>query len=243
MNYHGFAVPVKGWLIDARISAGEFAKRLGQGRENRTLSQMLVQQNLVDSHDTQRLASAIKNRATHPDYLNADWFDYDEGSRVTARHPDYQTGKPDAEGRRIWKMVALFQATYPGAPMIYYGTEIGLHGADDPDDRMPAPWHDPDKEMLECYRAVIELRNTHEALRRGGFRVIETHNVAQVFVFERNFKGEKIIIALNRGLEDFALGDDLASLQLAYSTATEATQRQLPYLSASVYIEKSEATD
>lgn len=35
-------------------------------------------------------------------------------------------------------MFALFQATYVGAPMIYYGTEFGMWSADAPEDRMPA---------------------------------------------------------------------------------------------------------
>ena len=33
-------------------------------------------------------------------------------------------------GRRLWKMLALFQATYVSAPAIYYG-EVGMWGADD----------------------------------------------------------------------------------------------------------------
>ena len=37
-------------------------------------------------------------------------------------------------------MVALFQFTYVGAPMMYYGTEAGMWGADDPCDRMPMVW-------------------------------------------------------------------------------------------------------
>ena len=50
--------------------------------------------------------------------------------------------RPQAERheRRIQRLVALLQMTYVGPPMIYYGTEAGMWGADDPCDRMPMVW-------------------------------------------------------------------------------------------------------
>ena len=42
--------------------------------------------------------------------------------------------------RRVQRLVALLQMTYVGPPMIYYGTEAGMWGADDPCDRMPMVW-------------------------------------------------------------------------------------------------------
>jgi glycosidase len=235
MNYHGFAIPVKGWLIDGKISAGEFAKRLRVALETQAFPGVLALQNLVDSHDTQRLASAIANRDTYPDYINVDWFDYDEGSRVNARSSDYKNGTPDADGRRIWKMTALLQATFPGAPMIYYGTEIGMHGADDPEDRMPTPWHQVDRDILNCYQSVLQLRKASEVLRRGDFRIIEARDEAQCFVFERYFEGKKMVIALNRGKQPVHLGDYLNGMTLRFATSEVSKDRTLPYLSAAIY--------
>lgn len=240
MNYRGFAIPVKGWLIDGKISAGEFVQRLNDALNAQSPQKALVMQNLVDSHDTQRLASAIANRDTYSQYINADWFDYDEGSRVSARSPRYKNAKPDAEGRRIWKMTALLQATFPGAPMIYYGTEIGMHGADDPEDRMPTPWHEIDRNILECYQSIFQLRKASKVLQRGDFRIIETRDAAQLFVFERSFEGEKMILALNRGKQAVRLGDYLNGFTLRYSTSEISKDRILPYLSAALYEGKVE---
>ncbi|MEN8661374.1 MAG: hypothetical protein ABF330_02670 [Lentimonas sp.] len=68
MNYRGFAIPVKGWLIDERISASEFEQRLDNERNSHGGDTAYLLQNLVDSHDTQRVASAIANRNTFPEY-------------------------------------------------------------------------------------------------------------------------------------------------------------------------------
>ena len=38
--------------------------------------------------------------------------------------------------------MALFQFTYVGAPMVYYGDEVGMWGANDPDCRKPMVWDD-----------------------------------------------------------------------------------------------------
>lgn len=235
MNYHGFAIPVKGWLVDGKISAGELAQRLTQAIQAHPSRTALALQNLVDSHDTQRIASAIANRNTYPDYLNADWFDYDEGSRVNARSPGYKNGKPKDEGRRIWKMVALLQATFPGAPMLYYGTEVGMHGADDPEDRMPTPWHLMDHEIWECYQRLFHLRQASQALRRGDFRIIETRDAAQVFVFERRLNDETIVVALNRGRNAVQLGSYIKGMTVLYSTSEDCKDGVLPHLSAVVY--------
>ena len=95
-------------------------------------------QNLMDSHDTDRLASMIVNAGRRP-YAQPDRFDYDID--VSPRYvPDYDVRKPNDRERRVQRLVALLQMTYVGPPMIYYGTEAGMWGADDPCDRMPMVW-------------------------------------------------------------------------------------------------------
>ncbi|HKK17524.1 MAG TPA: glycoside hydrolase family 13 protein, partial [Opitutales bacterium] len=236
MNYRGFAIPVKGWLIDKKIPASEFAERLRYERESHDEDTALILQNLVDSHDTQRVASAIVNRDTWKHYKSDDWFDYDDGERVYARSPGYDNGPPEEDGRRIWKMVALLQATYVGAPMIYYGTELGMWSADDPEDRMPAWWHRVDTEIFQTYRSVLQLRHAHPALRRGDFKVLETRDDSQVLAFERKLNDERLVVIINRGEGDANLNVDyLDGLQLLYATDPDVTSWRLPRLSAAVY--------
>ncbi|HAV12009.1 MAG TPA: alpha-amylase, partial [Opitutae bacterium] len=67
MNYRGFAIPLKGWLIDGKITASQFAERLNNERNSHGDNAYILQ-NLVDSHDTQRIASAIANRSSFDHY-------------------------------------------------------------------------------------------------------------------------------------------------------------------------------
>ena len=57
-------------------------------------------------------------------------------------NPDYNPGKPSEADYDKQKLIAAFQMTYRGAPMIYYGDEVGMWGADDPHDRKPMIWGD-----------------------------------------------------------------------------------------------------
>lgn len=236
MNYRGFAIPVKGWLVDGRSSADEFANRLNEERNSHPEDTAYALQNLVDSHDTQRVASAIANRHTYDQYKNYDWFDYDEGERVNARAFGYNNAAPDDDGRRIWKMLALFQATYVGAPMIYYGTEVGMWGADDPEDRMPTWWHRFDQNIFNTYKSAFQLRHKHPALRRGSFSVLAVHNNRQIFVFERRFEDERLIIVLNRGNTEIQFNSaTLSQYKVLLSTDPVASTKGLPPLSAAVF--------
>lgn len=61
--------------------------------------------------------------------------------------------------------------TYPGAPTIYYGDEVGVGGGDDPYNRMPYPWADqgglPDEALLADFKRLTQLRHDLPVLRHG----------------------------------------------------------------------------
>ncbi len=142
MNYHGFAFLVKGFLIDGSLSPTQFVKEFAERSGKHPSRVRYALQNLIDSHDTDRVASMIVN--ARPDqYLEPDRFDYDVSRRCSARaDKDYQVRKPHAQERELQRMVATVQMTFVGAPMLYYGTEAGMWGGDDPDDRKPMVWDD-----------------------------------------------------------------------------------------------------
>ena len=237
MNYQGFAIPVKGWLVDGCIPVSEFCKKITQEIVGHNFETALIMQNLVDSHDTQRIASAVRNRKSWDHYKNPSSFDYDEGERVYARTPGYDNGSPDEEGRRIWKIVALLQSTYVGAPMIYYGTELGMWGADDPEDRMPAWWHRKDKEIFFTYQDLLTLRSKYNALRRGEFKVLEANDSSQVLAFERSYKGESLIVIINRGNSDHITSQEyLDGFKIIYSTDNRNSLERVTSLSGSIFI-------
>ena len=69
------------------------------------------------------------------------------------------------------RLAVFIQMTYPGAPTVYYGDEVGMTGGDDPYNRGTYPWHDlggkPDLDLRDDFKRLIKLRNDHPVLRRG----------------------------------------------------------------------------
>ena len=76
-----------------------------------------------------------------------------------------------ATAKQRFLLATLFQMTYPGAPSIYYGDEVGVTGGADPMNRGTYPWADqggsPDTAMLAEMKSLIALRNDNAILRQG----------------------------------------------------------------------------
>jgi glycosidase len=222
MNYHGFAVPVKGFLIDQVLPPSGAAHELDARRSVYPPAVQYALQNLMDSHDTDRLASMIVNAGKRP-YEQPDRFDFDVG--VSPRYVrDYDVRKPTEDERRVQRLVALLQMTYVGAPMIYYGTEAGMWGADDPCDRMPMVWPDVayepqqahplgrerpadavgfDEPLFGFYRTAIALRRHFSAFRRGTIEFVAADDEAQFLAFRRANEQESLLVGLNRGEKNY----------------------------------------
>ncbi|MFM7701437.1 MAG: glycoside hydrolase family 13 protein [Bacteroidota bacterium] len=130
-----------------RPSVPEFQERMNALVNVFGYERFLSQQNLFGSHDANRIASHIVNR-NFARY--GDWGDY--FSKSKASNPAYNTRKPLPEERRIQWLWTVFQMTFPGAPMLYYGDEVGMWGANDPDCRKPMVWPELNYES-EWYRA------------------------------------------------------------------------------------------
>jgi neopullulanase len=100
--------------------------------------------------------------------------------------------------RSALRLATAFQMTYPGAPSIYYGDEIGMQGAHDPANRGAFPWHKPDTwdtELLHDFQRLIAIRRRRPALRRGSFQIL--HAGGDVFVHARQLGDETVIAAFN----------------------------------------------
>ena len=76
-----------------------------------------------------------------------------------------------ARAKQRFKLALFFQMSFPGAPAVYYGDEVGVTGGDDPYNRAPYPWADrggqPDTELLAEVKRLIKLRKDNPVLRRG----------------------------------------------------------------------------
>ncbi|TWT39958.1 Neopullulanase 2 [Phycisphaerae bacterium RAS1] len=199
MNYE-FARPVIQWTMHkkTKITPTELDRKMRDLRLAYPHAATLVLQNLVDSHDTDRVVSMALNPDRH----------YDHENRVQDNGPKYSNDKPNEECYRRSRLVALIQMTYVGAPMIYYGDEVGMWGADDPTCRKPMLWEDLEpydkpeenfvmKDHLAYYRKAIALRNEHPALRTGDMETLRTDDGQDVWAFLRYNQDEELVVVLN----------------------------------------------
>jgi glycosidase len=199
MNYP-FAEAVVAWIAhrDRKIPASEFDRRLAELRLAYPSEATYVLQNLLGSHDTDRVASMVLN----PDR------DYNRENRPQDGARGYDASRPPAWAYRRVRLMAFVQMTYVGAPMIWYGDEVGMWGANDPTNRKPMLWKDlepyakPEENkvyeaQLAWYRAITALRNAEPALRTGSFRTLLVDDAQDVWVFERELDGTRIIVAVN----------------------------------------------
>ncbi len=95
------------------------------------------------------------------------------------------------------RLALLFLFTYPGAPCIFYGDEIGLDGGYEPDCRKTFPWDSSkwNTDLLAFVKRCIALRRTHPALRRGTYHRLYAND--GVYVFARTLADDLLVVALN----------------------------------------------
>ena len=98
------------------------------------------------------------------------------------------------------KLAYLFMFTYPGAPCVYYGDEIGMDGKQDPDCRKSFNWDEAswNNQLLDYVKSLTQLRHANKALRRGTFQKLYAGNGA--YSFARKFDGDNLVIALNASI-------------------------------------------
>lgn len=71
---------------------------------------------------------------------------------------------------------------FPGFPCLYYGDEIFLDGATDPDSRRGMPWGSPEfnSPEHEAFLSLLRLRHSDDALKHGEVYVGEEHGCLRI---------------------------------------------------------------
>jgi alpha-glucosidase len=84
--------------------------------------------------------------------------------------------------------------TFPGVPMIFAGSEVGVTGHSSDGGRRPFPWDTSewDAEMYAATRELIELRRASHALRHGGLRWVDGD--ANSLTFLRESRHERMLV-------------------------------------------------
>ena len=109
--------------------------------------------------------------------------------------PRIATDIPNVKKRR---MAQVLQFTLPGSPNIYYGTEVGMQGGGDPENRSPMRWDlvKADNAEFNWVGKLIQLHKDNRALRVGDYRPVISK---RLFAFERHTDRvlETVVVLVN----------------------------------------------
>lgn len=118
------------------------------------------------------------------------------GSHDTARV------KHVAKGAKSRVQLAYgFLFCYLGAPVVYYGDEVGVTGGKDPDCRRCFPWDEAeqDRSTLTVLKRLAALRRAEPALRRGRVEPLLAEGRVHAFrrVMDEGESGRPLVVVLN----------------------------------------------
>lgn len=204
MNYM-FRNAAVSYVRDGKLNeAVDVLERL---RERYPSEAFYAMMNLVDSHDTTRILS----------YL--DGIDDDRNQKeVDEAFPTYENTSDLAKKKQY--LIAFMQFTYAGAPTIYYGDELGMVGADDPDDRRPMIWGQGDQQLLEWYAKLAKIRSNYTALRTGSVEMVDTKQEG-VMSYVRRDEEAAVLVMMNNGEAAASATVNVSDLDMNATTITD----------------------
>ncbi|WP_123623129.1 glycoside hydrolase family 13 protein [Halorubrum sp. CSM-61] len=166
----------------------------------------------------------------------------DKCTRFLMRYPDRTNrslfnllGSHDTErllhrcggDERTFRLAMLLLFTYPGAPCVYYGDEVGMTGGDDPDCRRTMVWDETEqnRDLLAFVRRLISLRTDTHPLRRGSLSFDRDLTDGDRLVYRRRSDDGSVAVAINRGSDPVRLpADALDDEMIVLSTGSDAVR-------------------
>ena len=208
MNYRWYA-RTRSFFAGAppKLTPSSYAAALDSLGSGIPIAEQRAMMNLAASHDTPRFSTSI---------FNPTKYKYHNDPREDST---YRIDRPDERTRRIQRQILVQQFTYFGAPHIWNGDEVGMWGADDPDDRKPMVWGDQryedeavdplgrprhrdrvalDSALFRVYRELTDLRKRHLRLWVDGtVGWLVRDDQHGVLVYERVLGSQRAIVAFN----------------------------------------------
>ncbi|MBE0571635.1 MAG: alpha-glucosidase C-terminal domain-containing protein [Ignavibacteriaceae bacterium] len=112
------------------------------------------------------------------------------------------------------KLHLAYILTIPGVPVIYYGDEIGMTGASDPDNRRMMRFdndlNEYEKQMFKDVSKLIRSRGDHSALRHGDFLTLQADK--NIYAYLRSDMNERILVILNKSEKEQQVNLTLPSI-------------------------------
>ena len=159
MNYDAFMEPITWFLtgmekhsekadIHKYNNAGDFEASMRYYTSRFSNESLNVAMNQLSNHDHSRFLTRTHRKTGR--LHTSGTFEADTGINLG-----------------IMKEAITFQMTWPGAPTIYYGDEIGMTGWTDPDNRRPFRWDDMNEDILSYHKCLINIRHSREIFKSG----------------------------------------------------------------------------
>ena len=167
---------------------GLFRERIMTILENYPPQVLLCNMNMLGTHDTPRILTALVDSYNGPREV------------LATRH--LSPNQRQLAEERL-QMAAFLQFMLPGAPSIYYGDEAGMEGGKDPFNRRPYPWGKENPFLVAFYRQLGAIRTKEEALRRG--KTEFSYAADGLLHFTRSLGDTKLHIYANRSCDPWEI--------------------------------------
>ncbi len=217
MNYDAFMEPVSWFLTGMEKHSDEykpymlgnfdsFRDSMNHYTASFQTPSLLCAMNQLSNHDHSRFLTRTNHTAGRA-YV------------VGAKEADKNVKKS------VMKAAVVIQMTWPGAPTLYYGDEVGVCGFTDPDNRRTYPWGNEDLELLEFHKDMIAIHRKSEALKTGSVKFL--HGEQNLLCYGRFNRKEQYVVMINNDqkahdvvLDVWPLGipDDAVLKQVMYVT-------------------------
>jgi glycosidase len=209
MNYRWFRV-ARGFFGQAEpvLTSTRFIKEINRIDSGINIGNLQAMMNVVSTHDSPRLSTSLYNKTM------------DKYKAKPSDNPDYKINKPDELTRKEQILLLIHQFTFIGAPQIYYGEEVGMWGADDPDCRKPMVWDDivyedertaydpgksrqvdsvrPDTLLKVFYENLCKMRKDNPVLVYGNLSFSVADDKKMVLAYNRRMGSNEIVVVFNR---------------------------------------------
>jgi glycosidase len=135
-----------------------------------------------------------------------------------------QPGDATALGHELLRVGLTYTMTVPGVPLLYYGDEIGLAGAGDPDNRrfmrFDGDLSGEEAATLSFVQRLLQARRDSPALRRGEWTQ-PLWNDGDVLAWARTLADDKAVVIVNRSDQLRTGSLDVGSVGVPDGTLTE----------------------
>ena len=153
--------------------------------------------NITGNHDLPRFISYASGA-----------LKFDENDKEAGWNRDIEV--KDTAGYDRLLQVTAFINTIPGIPVIYYGDEIGMPGAGDPDNRRMMKFENlssNESKVLNETKQIIKLRRQNLELIYGDILILYSDNESMAYV--RKYFNEISLIAFNKSSNNKSITIDI----------------------------------